>query len=86
MEVPELYQDNKSAIDMMTTGIGKVRTKHLRTRKYRVKEYVDNGNLKVIHCSTEKMIADVLTKPLQGSLFKRLTAELNGTNRFDFIV
>jgi len=31
---------------------------------------LDNGNLKVIYCPTEEMLADFFTKPLQGALFR----------------
>ena len=31
--------------------------------------HVQNGNIEVVHCPTEKMLADYMSKPLQGTLF-----------------
>ena len=78
MDIPALMQDNESAIMMMTEGVGSVRTKHLRTRKFRVKEYVDDDRLEIIYTPTKEMKADVLTKPLQGTLFRRHVNDVIG--------
>ena len=63
---PIIYQDNKSTISLVTKGGGKPRTRHLRARQYAVKEQVDTGEYKIEYMITEVMIADVLTKALQG--------------------
>ena len=68
MELPVIYQDNQSTICLVTKGGGKYRNIHLRVRQCRLKEKIDNGELLVIYKSTGNMIADVLTKPLQGIL------------------
>ena len=34
--------------------------------------------MQLTHCSTDKMIADFLTKPLQGALFRKLREVLMG--------
>ena len=80
---PILYQDNQSAIHWMTTGLGEIRTKHLRVRKFRVKEYVDNDSITVTYVKTDIMKADLLTKPLQGSLFRTHVSDICGTDRCD---
>ena len=57
------------------------RTKHIGIRYFFVKQYVDNGTMKIQHCPTLQMIADILTKPLQGELFRRLRDLLLGYTR-----
>ena len=37
---------------------------------------MDEGEIKVIDCPTEKMWADIMTKPLQGIAFRTMQAEL----------
>ena len=66
-----LFQDNDAAIVLETKGIassGK-RMKHLNIKYFFIKDLVDRGDLHVEWCPTTKMIADFLTKPLQGKLF-----------------
>jgi hypothetical protein len=38
------------------------------------KKYVDSGDFQVTNCPTDAMVADILTKPLQGEHFIRLRA------------
>ena len=42
------------------------RTKHINIRNYYVADQVAKGDLRVVWSPTDKMIADFLTKPLQG--------------------
>ena len=37
-----------------------------------ITEHVENGTLMMEHCPMEDMLADYVTKPLQGSLFIKL--------------
>ena len=69
MDLPVIFQDNMSTISMVTAGGGKYRSKHLRVRQCRLKEKIDQGELVIEYMPTGNMIADVLTKPLQGTLF-----------------
>ena len=66
-----LYQDNKSAMLLETNGLAlsSKRTKHINIRYNYVADRVAKGDLRVVWCPTEKMIADFLTKPLQGKAF-----------------
>ena len=70
---PVVYQDNMSTISLVTTNGGKFRTKHMRVRREVVKEYVTNGDVHVVHRPTGQMLADSLTKPLQGTLLRGMT-------------
>lgn len=66
-----LYQDNKSAVLLETNGraSSSKRTKHINIRYYYVADRVAKGDLRIVWCPTDKMIADFLTKPLQGKAF-----------------
>ena len=49
---------------------------HVKVRYFFMKEQIDNGEIVIKHTATEEMIADILTKPLQGRLFTRLRSLL----------
>jgi len=71
-----VYQDNKSA--MLLENNGKIssgkKTRHLNIRYYFVTDRINNNELRIEYCPTEDMVADFFTKPLQGSLFRKLRA------------
>jgi hypothetical protein len=73
-----LYQDNKSTILLATNGrwSSSKRTKHIKSRYFFVKDCVDRGELTVEHMPTDKMWADINTKPLQGKGFRVMRAQL----------
>ena len=39
-------------------------------------------NIDIVHCPTERMIADYFTKPLQGSLFRKMRDIIMGLAPF----
>jgi len=77
-----LYQDNRSAILLETNGraSSSKRTKHINIRYYYVADRVAKGDLRVVWCPTDKMIADFLTKPLQGKVFVEFRDLLMGAD------
>ena len=67
----ELLQDNKSSILLCTKGrasLGK-RSRAMNVRYFAIKDHVDRGEIKIMHCGTEKIIGDFFSKPLQGKRF-----------------
>ena len=68
-----LLEDNMSAIHMANKGKSvSHRTRHIKVKYFFVKEFLDNGDFVLVHCPTKDMVADILTKPLQGELFREL--------------
>ena len=82
VEVKEtiLYQDNLSSMLLERNGrqSSTKQTKHMDIRYFYVGEHIQNKTLSLQHCPTEDMLADYLTKPLQGSLFVRLRNHIMG--------
>ena len=68
-----LYQDNKSAMLLETNGTASSgrRTRHIDIRYFMIKDRVDKKELSLEYCPTDEMIADFLTKPLQGVKFRK---------------
>jgi len=72
-----IYQDNQSTIAMVKNGkSNSTRTRHIAIRFYFVADRVASKEICVEYMRTGDMIADILTKPLQGALFVRLRALL----------
>ena len=73
----KVREDNQSTIVSVMKGRGtSERTKHIKVRQFWMKGNVDEGDMVFVHTPTENMIADILTKPLQGEMFTRLRKAL----------
>jgi len=73
-----LYQDNISTQLLIKNGklsSGK-RTKHIKVKFFFIKDRVDDGEKRVVDCPTKEMWADIMTKPLLGTAFRVIRAEL----------
>lgn len=73
VEKSTVYQDNLSAILLEKNGrrSGSKRTRHINIRYYFITDRINQGNVEVVHCPAEEMLADFFTKPLQGAAFKK---------------
>ena len=73
-----LYQDNKFTILLATNGrvSSSCNTKHIHCQYFAIKDLVDCGELSIEHCSTDKMWADVLIKPLSGNPYRVMHREI----------
>jgi Reverse transcriptase (RNA-dependent DNA polymerase) len=78
-----LYQDNQSAILLEKNGkaSSSKRTKHINVRYFFVTDRIISKELSVEWCPTGKMIADYMTKPVQGTLFKQFRDYIMGVNK-----
>jgi hypothetical protein len=77
-----LLQDNKSAILLETNGVksaGK-RSRALNVRYFFLADQVEKKNLRIEYCPTDNMVANYMTKPLQGHKFRKFRAAIMGCN------
>jgi hypothetical protein len=75
-----LNQYNISAILLEKNGkasSGK-RTKHINVRYFFIKDQIESGEITVKHCPATEMLTDHFTKPLQGTMFRKFRAEIQG--------
>jgi hypothetical protein len=49
------------------------RAKHIDIKYHHIRDEVKNGEVEVVYCSTDKMLADLLTKGLAGPRHQELT-------------
>ena len=48
----------------------------IKVKFFFIKDRVDDGEVKIVHCPMEEMWVDVLTKPLQRKAFRVMHARL----------
>jgi hypothetical protein len=78
-----LLQDNKSSILLERNGraLSGKRTRHINIRYFFITDRVNMKEISIDWCPTKKMVADFMTKPLQGSLFRELRDYIMGRVR-----
>jgi hypothetical protein len=75
-----LLQDNKSSILLEQNGkaLSSKCTKHINIRYFFITDWVNMKEISIGWCPTKKMVADFMTKPLQGSHFRNLRDYIMG--------
>ena len=76
-----LHQDNKSAILLEKNGkrSSSKRTRAINIRYFFITDQIEKGNISVEYCPTGEMVADFMTKPLQGTLFLKYKKLIMGS-------
>ena len=72
MGTSKIYQDNQSTMLLANNSRASSgnRTRHINIRFFLVKDRVKSGEIEIEYCPTDLMIADYLSKPLQGMKFR----------------
>ena len=74
-------QDNRSTIQLAKNGqANSDATRHIAIRYFFVNDRIKSNEVELRWIATQDMIADILTKPIQGSKFKELRALLLNWN------
>jgi hypothetical protein len=77
-----LHQDNQSTIRLIQNNKPtSQRTKHIDIRYFFLRDRNESKNLTIVNTPTQDMVADILTKPMQGHQFSRLRATITATER-----
>jgi hypothetical protein len=73
-------QDNQSAIKLEQNGRKSCgqKSRHIDIRFFFTTDRIRNDNITIAYCPTEQMLADFLTKPLQGALFQKFKRVMMG--------
>jgi hypothetical protein len=77
-----IYQDNQSTMLLEKNGkesSGR-KTKHIRVRYFFIRDRIDNGDVTVKYCPSDRMWADCFTKPIQGKAFRKMRAQIQGVS------
>ena len=79
VHAPTIYEDCTAVISLVTEGCGVARTKHLRVHIEMCKQALQKKKWKLQYVNTKQMIADGLTKVLEGEAFIKFANNLLGT-------
>ena len=73
-----LYQDNMSSMLLEKNGrnSSSKRTKHINVRYFFITDQLSKKEVELKHCPTDQMVADYMTKALQGKLFRDFRKEI----------
>jgi hypothetical protein len=76
-----IFQDNKSTMLLECNGkaSSSKRMKHINVRYFFITDRIAKGEVRVEWCPTKSMVADFMTKPLQGSVFKNFRDLIMGS-------
>ena len=71
-----IHQDNQSTIQLIRNGRSNSEcTRHVDIRYYFLHHRMSTSDIDIQYLPTKEMIADILTKPLQVELFRKLRKE-----------
>ena len=77
---PIIYEDCTAVITLVTEGGGVMKTKHLRVCMELCRQALQETKFKIEYVNTKQMIADGLTKALEGDEFIEFAENLLGTS------
>ncbi|XP_059295489.1 peroxidase 21-like [Lycium ferocissimum] len=76
IEATVIKVDNKSAISMDKNPVLHGRNKHINVKFHTIRQAEKDGEVKLVHCSSNQQIADIMTKALPKWKFEFLRAKL----------
>jgi hypothetical protein len=72
-----IYEDNTATINIAENPVLSEKTKHISIKFHYTRDIVKEKHVVLAYCPTEKMIADILTKPLDSKAFEYLRSMLH---------
>ncbi|KAE8972041.1 hypothetical protein PF011_g25800 [Phytophthora fragariae] len=72
-----LYQDNQATITVLTEIKGNYKTKSVDLKYQKVRDFHERGEFKVVYCLSNENLADIFTKALGPTLFRKFREQLN---------
>jgi hypothetical protein len=67
----QMYSDNQAAIAMTKQTSSNASTRHMKMKFHYIREQIADREVTVDYCPTLQMIADILTKALERTLFEK---------------
>ena len=73
----KIMQDNQSCMVLANRGFStSEKSRHIAIRYFWVTDRIESGEVLLEYLRTEDMMADIMTKPLQGALFRKMRSLL----------
>lgn len=71
-ETFSIYMDSTGALHLAGNATFSGRTKHISTKYYMMRDWIDNGKIRIHHVQGTLQLSDLLTKHLSRPTFQRL--------------
>ena len=71
-----ILEDNQACIQIADNPVSQRRTRHIDVRFHFIRDYVEDGTVKLKYCITKDMLADIMTKTMSRPEFQRLRAKI----------
>lgn len=72
-----IFEDNQSTISLSKNAKFHARTKHIDVKHHFIRDKFENNEIILKYCSSNMMLADILTKPLSKPLFQKFCDLMN---------
>ncbi|GMF60153.1 unnamed protein product [Phytophthora fragariaefolia] len=72
-----LYQDSQATITVLTEIKGNYKTKSVGLKYHKVRDFHERGEIEVRYCPSSENLADIFTKALGPTLFRKFRQRLN---------
>ena len=73
-----VFEDNNGALEIATNHKIRPRTKHINVKFHHFHQHVKSGLIKILPIDTKDQLADILTKPVDISILRKLRKKLMG--------
>ncbi len=73
-----VHEDNQGTIALAKNPVNRRRCKHIDIKYHFIRSTVNEGRVTLMYCSTDNMIADVMTKPVNKLKLKKFAGTLFG--------
>ncbi len=71
-----VHEDNQTCITIANNHMSQRRTRYIDIRYHFIRDYTQNGTIKLIYCQTKNMLADILTKALPKPQHEKLRNQI----------
>jgi hypothetical protein len=77
-----IFEDNQGCIAISKNAINNARSKHIGIKYHFIRHYIERGDINVVYCNTNNMIADIMTKGLPKITFQKHRSNMNLKRKF----
>ena len=72
----KLVCDSTSAIAIALNIVNHKRIKHIKIRYHFIREKIEEGEIRMVHCSSKDQLADIFIKPLARDIFEDIKKKI----------
>jgi hypothetical protein len=70
-----IYEDNQACIALSKNPQDHKKTKHIQIKYHVIRDYVNEGVIKLVYCRTKDQLADIFTKGISGCKLRPMLKE-----------